>query len=384
MAPEQTVSGLARLSRWFVHDALPLWADTGFDSVNGHFLECLNLDGSPETTGRLRTRTAARQIYVYAHASVLKAAPDGALEQAVRAFDNLHRCAWRGPEAPGYARSFDRNTGALIDPIRDLYDQACVLLALAWLNKATGEDRYRTHASDLLQAINGALASDGQGWAEDETGRLPRRQNPHMHLFEAMIALTSATGQASDRARTDALFDLFRTRFLDTNGMLLEYFGPHWETADAHGSDRLEPGHMAEWVWLVSQYAELRGTDLAPIGHRLLDHARRIGTDGKLPFLLDQVSADGTPLETTRRLWPQAELIKALLAQHDAVGDAGYLADADRVADLLFTTYLAKTPPGTWRDCFDLDGRSVARTVPASSNYHLWTAVAAIIDRQGT
>ena len=318
MAPEQTVSGLARLSRWFVHDALPLWADTGFDSVHGHFLECLDLDGSAETTGRLRTRTAARQIYVYAHADVLKAAPEGALEKAVRAFDSLHRCAWRGPEAPGYARSFDRNTGALIDPVRDLYDQACVLLALAWLIKATGNARYRQHADELLAAIDTALASGGQGWAEDETGRLPRRQNPHMHLFEAMIALTGATGRPADRARTDSLFDLFRTKFLTADGLLLEYFGPQWETADAYGSGRLEPGHMAEWAWLVSQYAELCGTDLAPIGRRLLDHARRIGTDGKLPFLLDQVSAAGTPLETSRRLWPQAELIKALLAGHAA------------------------------------------------------------------
>lgn len=377
-----TASPLRRLADWVVGEALPFWLDAGFDAANGHFVEKLALDGTAEPEGAVRTRTAARQIYVYAHAAALGVAPPGALEAACRAGDALHAVAWQSGDRPGYARSFDRLAGTVLDPARDLYDQACVLLALAWLARATGEPRYSRRIDATLAAIDRTLMAPAGGWAEDDAGTLPRRQNPHMHLFEACLAIVEDTGAVRHAARAGELFGLFRTRLLDAGtGLLREFFGPQWELSPAYRSERLDPGHMAEWAWLLRRYAELAACDTERFCRPLVDAALALGRTRSAPFLADEVGADGTPLVDSRRLWPQTELIKALLLEHCATppGVATRLVEAERVAGAMLESYLAAPVPGTWIDRFDLAGRPLARDVPASSNYHLWTAAAQIL-----
>ena len=380
--PVSESAALLRLAKWFVDEALPRWATTGFDDVNGHFLEGLALDGAPEASGLLRTRSAARQIYVFAHAHTLGVAPDGALEKAERAFTNLQACAWIKGEKPGYARSINRLTGLVVDPARDLYDHACVLLALAWLFKATGKESYRKQIDETLQAVDRTLAAPFGGWAEDSENTMPRRQNPHMHFFEACLSLVEVTGERRHIARAEELFALFRSRFFDDRiATLREFFGPAWEKDDVYESGRLDPGHMSEWVWLLRRYSSMMLSNVDQICEKLLRFAQTIGSARGSLFLIDEVSEQGVPLKKTRRLWPQAELIKAHIVQFEALGDRSHLDQANGIAAELFVTYLAQAPSGTWRDCFDLDGRSIAATIPSSSHYHLWTAVAEILVR---
>jgi mannose/cellobiose epimerase-like protein (N-acyl-D-glucosamine 2-epimerase family) len=372
-----------RLTTWFTDKALPTWATTGFDKDSGHFVEGLALDGSPETSGLLRTRSAARQIYVFAHSASLGVAPADGLAKAEVAFHNLRTCAWIGGDRPGYARAFNRFTGQVTDPSRDLYDHACVLLALAWLLKATAKDMYRGHIAETLDAIDITLAAQHGGWAEDSENTSPRRQNPHMHLFEACLALVEVTGEPPHIARAAELFALFKSRFYDQDiDALREYFGPGWEVSDAYGSGRLDPGHMAEWVWLLRRYTMLTSADVSDFGAKLLSAAQTLGKDTQTCFLVDEVSPQDAILKSSRRLWPQAELIKALLAQSQATGNIAYLEHANRIAATLFETYLAQTPTnGTWRDCFDLKGNAIGTSIPSSSHYHLWTAVAELLAR---
>ena len=377
------VSGLAQLKKWFIDEALPRWATTGFDERSGHFVEGLALDGTPETSGQLRTRSAARQIYVFAQSASLGVAPPDGLAIAETAFANLRKCAWMSGERPGYARAFNRFTAQVTDPSRDLYDHACVLLALAWLLKGTGKDIYRAHIAETLRAVDVTLAAPHGGWAEDSENTLPRRQNPHMHLFEACLALVEVTGDSAHIARAGELFGLFKTSFYDARiNALREYFGPAWEISDTYSSGRLDPGHMAEWVWLLRRYAVFSTIDVNGFCEKLLSAAQTMGADHKSCFLVDEVSEQGAILRSSRRLWPQAELIKAQVVQYDATGAQIHLDQADTVARELFKSYLATVPStGTWRDCFDLNGNFVATAIPSSSNYHLWTAVVELIAR---
>jgi mannose/cellobiose epimerase-like protein (N-acyl-D-glucosamine 2-epimerase family) len=376
-------SDLKKLTTWFTEKALPNWATTGFDETSGHFVEGLSLDGTAETSGQLRTRSAARQIYVFAHSTCLGVAPADGLAKAETAFRNLRAIAWIAGNRPGYARAFNRFTGQVTDPSRDLYDHACVLLSLAWLLKATAKDIYRQHISETLDAVDLTLAASHSGWAEDSENTTPRRQNPHMHFFEACLALVEVTGEPVHVARTDELFCLFKSRFYDVHiGTLREYFGAAWEVDDAHGSDRLDPGHMAEWVWLLRRYAAFALVDVNHYCEKLLGAAQALGKDSNTCFLVDEVSSQGVILKSSRRLWPQAEFIKALVAQYQATGDISCIGHANLVAKTLFETYLVQTPKaGTWRDCFDLGGNSIATTIPSSSHYHLWTAVAELLAR---
>lgn len=367
------------LAHWFLDEALPAWAASGFDRANGQFCEAVGLDGLPLADTVVRTRSAARQIYVFADAARRGLAPPSCLETAEAAFGHLRAAAWIGGARPGYARAIDRAKREPVDSAIDLYDAACVLLALAALSGATGRGEYRQHAVDLVTSLDVTLAAPAGGWAEDDRGTLPRRQNPHMHLFEACLAFAEVDPGPTFRGRLDGICDLLRRRFLDPdNGLLHEFFGPHWQRAPAFGSGRLDPGHMCEWAWLLRRYAVLCGFDTDALADRLLSTARQIGFGGGT-MLVDEVSQGGEPLKPCRRLWLQAELLKALLARFDATGAGHFLEAADEFAGRFCRLYLAEAPKGMWRDNFDLDGAFIAPGIPSSSLYHLWTAVTEIL-----
>ncbi len=363
---------VARLHGTILSDVLPVWLATAHDAGSGHFHEGLALDGGHLSSNRLRIRTAARMIHVYADAARLGLGPPGGLAAARAAAGALERDARHA--GGGYVRAIGRRDGTVADPVRDLYDQSCVLLAFASLHHATGERVWRDRADALLSVLDAALAAPQGGWAEDDRGTLPRRQNPHMHMFEALLALAASTGAPGHLRRLAALGDLLEERFVGPDGLLCEHFGPEWERGPAWRSERLEPGHMAEWAWLLQAAAPLTGRDRAGLAGRLIEAAHAIGRDPRDPrLLLDEVDAAGTHLGAGRRLWSQIEYIKGSLS-------VGLPDVAEAAAEAVFESYLADAPRGLWRDAFDARGEPAAQTVPASSCYHLWTLAAGLTE----
>lgn len=365
-----------QLKRVFLDEILPTWSKSGFDEACGQFVEYLELDGSAQKAGEVRTRTVARQIYVHAHAAHLGVAPSDSLAMAEQAFENLHRIAWVSGKRGGYVRSFNRHTELITDPVRDLYDNACVLLALSWLLTATAKDVYRRQIDQTILAVDRTLADPFGGWAEDSDGTLPRRQNPHMHYLEATLALCENNRTSKHMRSEGKTFALLRSHFLVApDGPLHEFFGPRWELADRYGSDRLEPGHMCEWVWLTTRHDLLTHSDNTKICLDLFSTALAVGRMQGSPFLLDAVSAHKA-ISPSRRLWPQVEMLKAFMTLHERLGLPGCCTEADDVASAILSAYMTRVPHGCWHDCLDLNEVPTAHTIPASSLYHLWTAVA--------
>ncbi|MGF0537198.1 AGE family epimerase/isomerase [Agrobacterium sp. ES01] len=366
-----------QLKRVFLEDILPTWSRSGFDETCGQFVEYLELDGSPQKAGEVRTRTVARQIYVHAHAAHLGVAPSASLDLAELAFANLHRIAWVSGKRGGYVRSFNRHTDSITDPVRDLYDNACVLLALSWLLTATGKDVYRHQIDETIQAVDKTLGNLFGGWDEDSDGTLPRRQNPHMHYLEATLALCENNRTSVHMRSEGRAFALLRAHFfVGPKGPLHEFFGPQWELADRYGSDRLEPGHMCEWVWLTTRHDTLAHSDNTETCLDLFSTALAVGRMQGSLFLVDTVSADKA-ISPSRRLWPQVEMLKAFMALHKRLGFPGYQTEADDVASAILAAYMTRVPHGCWHDRLDLNGAPMGSTIPASSLYHLWTAIAA-------
>ena len=245
--------------------------------------------------------------------------------------------------------------------------------------KATGDDVYGTWIDETLAVVDEVLAAPAGGWAESDAHELPRRQNPHMHLLEASLALHETSGEARHLARAAEIVSLFRTRFFDEQlKTLREFFGPEWQRADAYGSDRLDPGHMMEWVWLLRRYQRSSRQSVARLTDDLFAAAEWLGVDAA-GFLLDEVSPSGEPISDGRRLWPQTEYLKACLVQYEATGEGVYLASGDRMAARLFESYLKVAVPGLWIDRFDLAGDPAVDHVPASILYHLLAPVVELL-----
>ncbi|MCK5745566.1 MAG: AGE family epimerase/isomerase, partial [Oricola sp.] len=206
------------------------------------------------------------------------------------------------------------------------------------------------------------------GWLESDRRETPRRQNPHMHLFEAFLALHRVTGREDFLARANALRVLFGRVFYDPDhGVVREFFDAEW---NLKGDDQpVEPGHMLEWSWLLGAYERAGGEGGVEIRRKLYARARVLGLDPGFFGFYDNHSPLNGGAHGAKRLWPQTEGLRAALS-------LGHKEDAALLADNLFRTYLATEVAGLWIDEFDADGRPVAKDTPASIAYHLFEAVA--------
>jgi len=365
---------VAGLRRWVVETALPLWSSVGFDERHGGFHERLHLDGTPDFTAARRVRVQARQIYVYAHAASLGWFADG-LPVALRAFE-LMLGKYRSPDgAPGFVHALAAD-GSVANPLRDTYDHAFILLALAWLAHASGDSQIRAIIGETLAFLDEHLAAGDGTFFEDVARGVPRRQNPHMHLLEAMLALHETASHTAALERATPLRNLLEAKFLDAStGMIGEYFTPEWMPwRGAPGAPVIEPGHHAEWAWLLRRYERTSGEQPGRLPSALLSVAVRCACP-RTGFLPDEVTRSGTVLRASRRCWPQAELAKAWLAEQE-IGrpDAG--PAAVHALQRLQSHYLAGPIGGGWIDQFDGAGKPMADYIPASTFYHVFSAVA--------
>ena len=374
-----TSETLARVKGWLFNEALPFWSENGLDRSHGGFHERLTLDGRPKLDDDYRRlRVQARQIYCFAHAHLL--GWDGpALDTMWAGYEFLTAKGWRGDG--GWLHLFTPD-GGVKDGQLDAYDQAFVMLAMAWMHKATGDKAPLDWVARTLDVMDSKLGDPILGgYFDADPNPTMRRANPHMHMLEAMMALYEATGDKTYIDRAGAMIYLFERHFFDpATDTLTEFFAPDWSIAASEEGRWTDPGHHYEWAWLLWRYQVHTGHDLRSHIHRLIRFADRFGREPNSGFAMDMVWKDGTPLQTTRRCWPQTEMLKARIAAPDLV-EAGAIDD---LTNALLDEYLSGVPAGTWMDQFDAEGRPVAETIPASTFYHLLFALAQLIDPPAT
>ncbi len=363
---------VSTFERWFRDDALALWRAQGYDALHGGFYECLDFTGAPITGRPRRVRVQARQIHTFTQAALCGWGADNeALAAAGFDYFLAKACPDQGARGCVHLLSDD---GAVLDDRRDLYDQAFALLACASRWQAAQDNRALELAEHIIAFLNHELASPHGGWLENDRRETLRRQNPHMHLLEAFMALFRTTGDGVYRDYAAQVYALFEDVFYDQrHGVLREFFDQDLTLSSDKG-DLVEPGHMMEWVWLLGNYDALFGTDSATHMTHLYNRTEEVGLDSA-GFLGDTVNLGNQNPSGPRRLWPQTEYIKAAITLARR-GDKAMAERAGALIDMLFKTYLAQDVAGLWCDQFDASGAPLARDVPASILYHLFEAVA--------
>ncbi|WP_091680450.1 AGE family epimerase/isomerase [Methylocapsa palsarum] len=360
------------IRRWLTAKALPLWSTEGFDHERGCFEERLTRGGQPVLGTPRRAMVQARQIYVFSHAAHLGWFPKG-LQIAETAMESLQRDFRDGAE--GFAFSVDAD-GKTVSLARDAYTHAFVLFAIAWLYRVNGDARLLQTADETTRFIETSLVDPVYGGVFDEFPVKDRnkRQNPHMHLLEAFLALEeSAPGRGYiDRARS--LVEIFKVRLFSPDaGVLLEYFAEDWGAhPDTAKSCVWEPGHQYEWAWLLREYEKLTGEDLQFWIERLYLSARAYGSAESL-LLFDEVATDMTVLKRSNRIWPHTEAAKAAVALYSA-GDRKAPEFGAAMISSLMEHFLDRPFEGGWIDHLDHRGHPLVDYVPASSLYHLFLA----------
>jgi mannose-6-phosphate isomerase len=363
----------ARLLRWAVGQALPFWARTGFDEEPERFEERLTLEGARLPDVPSRVMVQARQIHSYALAGRRGWYRDA--ESLVRrAYVAMVRDYYRRDGTPGWLFSIGRD-GRPAGTQRDLYGHAFVLLAIGSYVGATGERGALALADETLAGLDRDMRAVHGGYIDaippiDEK----RRQNPHMHLFEALLNLWTHSRETRYLERAGEMFDLFARRFFQADpGVLIEYFDDRLVPASGVAGRIVEPGHHFEWIWLLRWYERESGTAVGSHVDALYEHADRHGSD-RAGLIVDELLVDGSVKTASHRLWPMTEAIRAHLVEA-RLGRPGAAAKATALADLLFERFLSGATTGGWMDRLDASGRPATDFMPASSLYHLLGAI---------
>ena len=360
---------------WLRETAWPFWLAHGIDRrPDGRaigFHEFLSLDDLRCVADYRRLRVVTRQTFVFAEA--LAAGMTEAEEAVALGLHYLRTHAFDA--AGGYHWRFDL-AGGVMDPKRDLYDHAFVLLALSTAMKVRPDPVLRAEALALDRYLHSAFPHPAGGYRESLPDSLPRRQNPHMHLLEACLAASEAFPDSPFLDRADGIVSLFlRHMYLAEEGALAEYFGDDLTVQHDDGRIMVEPGHHSEWVWLLDWYQERRLAARRPAleavtgAIRALDAFNdRFGIHPETGGLVDVLHSDGSLVSASQRLWPQTERLKAEILRPDA--------EETRIlkAFSVLREYITPAPPGLWMEQRRPDGTFEKTPAPASSLYHLTSA----------
>ncbi|MEO0542253.1 MAG: AGE family epimerase/isomerase [Pseudomonadota bacterium] len=355
---------------WLFETCLPFWAGAGLDPQFGGVHEALAFDGVPAPHTKKRLRVLPRQIYCFAHA--MHVGWDGMDDETLRSlFNTLITTGWHEEEG-GFIHLFNPD-GSIQNPLRDTYDQCFVMLACAWLHRSKGWPEARQWADKTLRWMDDHLADPHGGYVENSDRVLPRRANPHMHFFEAMLAWFEATGEEDFLNRAEKIVGLFQSYFYDpATGTLSEFFAEDW-TPDRTGD--VEPGHHYEWAWLLLRYNRLRPTeDLEQQAKMLFATANAFGHHQTTKAACDTMRPNGTNLSNRARCWPQTEALKCAI-EMEKIGVGGASALRAQMVDVLFDHYLGKYQPGGWCDAISDTGKPVAADMPSSTFYHVFCAL---------
>lgn len=361
----------AELRTWMFQDALPFWAANGVDRAHGGFLEELSLEGRPTDVQFKRVRTMCRQTYAFSHAALLGWEQGAELSRLGYEYLVSHAKLERG-----WARLLSRE-GRPTDTRQDLYDLAFVLFAMVWRYKLSRDPEALAHAYGVLDFID-ANMRHGEGFWHALPPEGPRLQNPHMHLFEASLAGFEATQDERFLSIAHELAELFRKRLFDGR-TLGERFNEDWSRRDDEAGRTVEPGHQFEWAWILAQYQKLSGVDFAREAETLVAVSELHGVDPQSQAVLNSVSDEGAPRDSSSRSWPNTERIKGWLGLYELTGRDPTPAVAASCRVLLDRYLAPPAPRGAWTDHFDASGRAIAKAIPASILYHVFLAFAEVL-----
>lgn len=362
-----------RFFGWLQRDALPLWSTTGVDTEGG-FVERLTPEGHVIADIR-RARLVARQIFAFKSAGELGwSGPVPWLVQHGLSALLEHHLTADGNVVPRYMPSEQRGEKNF-----DLYDQAFVLFGLAHGFGHTGDAALEKKGLAVLQKMRAGWGGPSGGFAEHRPAQAPLKANPHMHMLEAALAWMEVSCNPAWRELAAEVVELCLSRFIDPKtGSLHEYFDIDWNLLVGGADEIVEPGHQAEWAWLLLRWQELQPTaGLDAAARRLLQIAEHEGLDRTQNRLINELNADLSPHDKRLRLWPQTERIKALVKVRELEEDSESCADLDERIEqsvVALLGYFRHPIAGSWWEHFDASGEPVCEPAKASSLYHIMGA----------
>ncbi|EHR8835285.1 AGE family epimerase/isomerase [Shigella flexneri] len=348
---------------WMRHEALPCFLQQGVINRDGtiSFAETV-----PAAPGAIRSRVQTRQLYVFTHATRTGWIDAGdtvnrIVETGLRHFHDAQGAFYFSDG--GDAASKQQNT----------YEQAFALLAFSELWALTGDHKIRQRAERLHDWMQQHLTLEEGGYALNTERPLFLSQNPHMHLFEAMLSWWAATGDARWEQEAHRLFHLFTQRFFNQQQRcLMEFFAPDWRP-ELPVSRQIDPGHHHEWTWLLYEYEKMSGVNTLEWRTALQHFIADCGDNPQTQAVMNEIYLDKSSYRAASRLWCQTERIKADVVNCLTIGPAALQPLEQHIAAML-RLYIEGETAGPYCDEITETGERINAASPASTLYHLYVA----------
>ncbi len=371
------IHAVEELFGWLSNKALPLWSTKGVDFEQGGFIERINPDGGLIGDVR-RARLVARQIYAFRTANELGwSGPGRELAQHGLTALVANHISDDDMVIPVYMPATGRSEGGF-----DLYDQAFALFGLANAARLGHQEELEARALRILARMREGWGHPVGGFAESRPPAAPLKANPHMHTLEAALSWREISNDAAWSSLADEIVGLCLERFLSPRtGALHEFFDAEWRIDHGSQLDVVEPGHQAEWSWLLLRWGFVTNQldTVLPAARRLFDIAENEGCNVAQCRLVNELDANLVPKWDHMRLWPQTERIKALILfaeWTDSQADRAELEALLGGAVSALLDYFDHPIAGSWWEHIAPDGKAVVEQARASSLYHIMGAAA--------
>ena len=359
------------LSQTIKKKYVPLWFESFYDRQNNCFYERLDENLNPLLVGSKRLLSQCRQLYLYTEAD---AKTQKIIPHLKNPYEFLVSHYYAGNGA--WIFSIDDNHQPE-QTYFDFYGHAFLILALTSYGAKAQNQEALILAKDTFNFIKNKMKHpSGKGYAEAlnpdfSIKNTLRRQNPHMHFFEACLFAFESTKDPDYLNEAHNLFDLFKHYFYHAPTKTLREFFNDDLTPHNEKGFQVEAGHHFEWVWLLDFYSKCapeKQNEIMPYKIALYDFACEYGYDEQYDGIFDANDPNGTPLITTKRIWVLSEAIRAHRVMRDS--DARAVPLLNRTKTLLNTRYLRSN--GAWVESWERDFKSKAVDyLPATSVYHL-------------
>ncbi|HEX4442770.1 MAG TPA: AGE family epimerase/isomerase [Galbitalea sp.] len=345
----------------------------------------LDDDGKPDPSHPEETWITGRMAHIHYLASL----------RGVPGADPIARLLLRGLATAGRDREFGGwNDTVPADPKADkaAYTHAFVILA-ASTGTIAGDPAAQELLTEVLELVDEKFWDPKFGrfvdtWSHDWSElRGYRGINANMHMTEAMLAATDATGDPKYAARSVGICEFVLERASKNGWRVPEHFNDEWvadlEYNKDSPADQFKPygatvGHAFEWSRLIAQAAPLSKD---PKG--FLEGARSLfaqgiadgwARDGQ-PGFVYTVDWNGKPVVSDRLHWVVAEAIAAAAVLHDLTGLETYASSYAEWWDYA-ATYLIDIDRGSWHHQLDADNRPSSTVWDGKPDvYHAYQAV---------
>jgi mannobiose 2-epimerase len=344
--------GIPDLRDHVLTHVLPFWERHSIDRDHGGFITHLARDGTITDSSAKFLVMQTRMIYSFACGFDLGGPADW-LKLAGQGVDFLLR-HFRDPVHDGWYWSTFRD-GRARQVAKRTYGHAFCVLALAEYARVSGERRAlaaAVHTWSLISSFlwdaenEGAIEACDRAWRGTDNSH---RMGTHLHVLEALLALSTATSDDRFLPPIRSICDLLVTRMVEAHHQCgLEYFSPDWQHDAIRSRNLADYGHNLEAAWLLLRVHQQEDVPAyRDTARQFLDYCLRFGLDRVHGGVFSHGPVGQTASAREKIWWVQCEAMAAFLLGHLVFSDPEYWHAFQQVASFCMT-HLHDPEHGEW------------------------------------